>query len=119
MILIYGGVTKDLLETILKYCEHYGDKNVLPTYEPDDLDKPVLALNNYDANFISKIDIQELPALLNATLYLGIKSLNDLLCYKLAQLLKGKQPEQIRSMLNITDDLSGPEKAAVKAVFDT
>eukprot|EP00808_Paulinella_micropora_P018058 g37916.t1 len=47
--------------------------------------------------------------------FLEAKSLLDLCCAKVASMIKGKTPEQIRDTFNIDDELTAEEEAAVRA----
>lgn len=46
---------------------------------------------------------------------MDIKSLMDFSCVKVACLIKGKTPEQIRKQFNIINDFTPEEEAAVRA----
>jgi S-phase kinase-associated protein 1 len=45
---------------------------------------------------------------------LNIKNLLDLTCQTVADMIKGKTPEEIRKTLNITNDLSPEEEEEVR-----
>ena len=47
--------------------------------------------------------------------YMDIKPLLDLTCAKVASMIKGKTPEQIRKTFNITNDFTPEEEEAVRA----
>ena len=52
--------------------------------------------------------------LILAANYLDIKSLLDLTCAKVASMIKGKTPEEIRKQFNIGNDFSPEEEAQVR-----
>jgi len=52
--------------------------------------------------------------LILAANYLDIKSLLDLTCAKVASMLKGKAPEDIRRTFNIKNDFTPEEEAQVR-----
>ena len=52
--------------------------------------------------------------LLQAANYMDIKPLLDLTCAKVASMIKGKTPEQIRKTFNITNDFTPEEEEAVR-----
>jgi S-phase kinase-associated protein 1 len=52
--------------------------------------------------------------LLLAASYLDIRPLQDLCCAKVASLIKGKTPEEIRKNLGIVNDFSPEEEALVR-----
>jgi S-phase kinase-associated protein 1 len=58
-------------------------------------------VSQWDADFI-EMDQEALFELILATNYMDIKSLLDLCCSKVASLIKGKTPEQIRRVHSIS-----------------
>ena len=61
------------------------------------------------------VDQEELFELILAANYMDIKPLLDLTCAKVATMIKGKTPEQIRKQLNIQNDFTPEEEEAVRA----
>jgi len=57
----------------------------------------------WDADFVN-IEQETLFELILAANYMDIKSLLDLTCAKVASMIKGKTPEQIRQTFNIRKD---------------
>ena len=51
---------------------------------------------------------------LQAANYMDIKSLLDLTCAKVASMIKGKTPEDIRKTFNIVNDFTPEEEAKVR-----
>ena len=66
----------------------------------------------YDAAFV-KVDQSTLFELILAANYMDIKSLLDLTCAKVASMIKGKTPEQIRKTFNIRNDFTPEEEAQI------
>jgi S-phase kinase-associated protein 1 len=58
--------------------------------------------------------MEELEELIMAANYLDIQSLYLYGCQAAAGQLKGKSPEEIRSLLGLPDDLTDEEKAAIR-----
>lgn len=58
-------------------------------------------------SFLSKFPIQ-------AANYLNIKSLLDLTCQTVADMIKGKTPEEIRKTFNIKNDFTPEEEEEVR-----
>ena len=81
-----------------------------------EIEKPLKSENmaevvpDWDAKFV-EIDQADLFELILAANYMDIKSLLDLTCAKVASLIKGKTPEQIRKTFNIVNDFT-PEVSA-------
>ena len=55
-----------------------------------------------------------LPFPMQAANYLNIKSLLDLTCQTVAQMIKGKTPEEIRKTFNIKNDFTPEEEEEVR-----
>ena len=67
----------------------------------------------WDAKYC-EIDQEMLFETILAANYMDIKSLLDLSCAKVAALIKGKTPEEIRKTFNIVNDFTPEEEAQVR-----
>ena len=67
----------------------------------------------WDVNYV-KVDDETLFNLILAANYLDIKSLLDLTCKAVADEIKGKTPEEIRTRFNIKNDFTPEEEEEVK-----
>jgi S-phase kinase-associated protein 1 len=54
------------------------------------------------AKFVDELDQEVLFELVLAANYMDVKSLLDLACAKVASMIKGKTPEEIRTTFNLT-----------------
>jgi len=84
----------------------------------DEIEKPLKGkiedvISDWDQKFI-EIDQSLLIELIMAANYLNIKDLLDLTCAKVASMLKGKSPEQIREMFGIENDFTPEEEAKIR-----
>ena len=70
-------------------------------------------VGEWDANFVT-IEQEMLFELILAANYMDIKSLLDLTCAKVASMIKGKTPEEIRKTFNIVNDFTPEEEAHVR-----
>ncbi|KAJ0039733.1 SKP1-like protein 1A [Pistacia vera] len=70
-------------------------------------------LKNWDAEFV-KVDQATLFDLILAANYLNIKGLLDLTCQTVADMIKGKTPEEIRKTFNIKNDFTPEEEEEVR-----
>ncbi|KAI3919483.1 hypothetical protein MKW98_030194 [Papaver atlanticum] len=70
-------------------------------------------VKNWDAEFV-KVDPSELFDLILAANYLNIKELCDLTCQTVADMIKGKTPEEIRKTFNIKNDFTPEEEEEVR-----
>lgn len=63
---------------------------------------------------VMQVDQTTLFDLILAANYLNIKSLLDLTCQTVAQMIKGKTPEEIRKQFNIKNDFTPEEEEEVR-----
>ena len=83
------------------------------------LEKP-LATNNFselvDESLCNFLDIpnDELFELINSLNYMDIKSLLELVCAKIACMIKGKSPEEIRKTFNIENDFTPEQEKQIQ-----
>ena len=89
-------------EKIKTYLEHYKDKKPkrIPRPLPNKDFKEVVG--EWDYEYIN-IDVESIYELMQASNFLGIDSLLDLTSAKIASLIKGKNPEEIRRILGMDD----------------
>jgi len=84
-----------------------------------DVEKPLKSsvmseiASEWDAKFVD-LEQEVLFELILAANYMDIKSLLDLTCAKVATMIKGKTPEEIRETFNITNDFTPEEEARVR-----
>lgn len=71
------------------------------------------AILQWDKQFVT-VDQVTLFELILAANYLNIKSLLDLTCMTVAEMIKGKTPEEIRKTFNIKNDFTPEEEEEVK-----
>ncbi|KAM1105668.1 hypothetical protein ACFX13_002671 [Malus domestica] len=92
---------------VIEYCKRHVDAAKLDEkiFEDD--------LESWDQAFV-KVDQATLFDLINAAAYLNIKSLLDLTCQAVADMIKGKTPEEIRKTFNIKDEFTPEEEEEVR-----
>lgn len=95
-------VTSQILSKVIEYCK----KHVAAATSNDDL-------KAWDADFV-KVDQDTLFDLILAANYLNIRSLLDLTCQTVADMIKGKTPEEIRKTFNIKNDFTPEEEEEIK-----
>jgi len=107
-------VKKDILKKVIEYMEFH-HKN-----PPKEIEKPLKSGNmrevvsDWDAHFV-EVDQETLFDLILSANYMDIKPLLDLTCAKVASMIKGKSPEEIRRRFNIVNDFTPDEEEAVRA----
>ena len=108
-------VKANVLKLVIDYMKHHADN------PPKEIEKPLKSANmaevvadQWDADFVDVVQ-ELLFELILAANYMDIKPLLDLTCAKVASMIKGKTPEQIRSTFNIQNDFTPEEEEAVRA----
>mmetsp|Transcript_21973 Transcript_21973/g.47306 ORF Transcript_21973/g.47306 Transcript_21973/m.47306 type:complete len:183 (-) Transcript_21973:227-775(-) len=103
-----------IMKKVISYMTYHVDN------PPEEIEKPLKSANmadvvsQWDADFVD-VSQEMLFELILAANYMDIKPLLDLTCAKVASMIKGKTPEQIRKTFNIQNDFTPEEEAAVRA----
>lgn len=103
-------VSGKILAKVIEYCKFHVDSSKNSESRPGVPEDDVKA---WDADFV-KVDQATLFDLILAANYLNIKNLLDLTCQTVADMIKGKTPEEIRRTFNIKNDFSPEEEEAVR-----
>ncbi|KAA0064846.1 hypothetical protein IC582_006088 [Cucumis melo] len=102
-------VTSKILSKVIEYCKKH-----VESPKPEDRTGSVDDdLKTWDSEFV-KVDQATLFDLILAANYLNIKSLLDLTCQTVADMIKGKTPEEIRKTFNIKNDFTPEEEEEVR-----
>jgi len=103
-------VQADILEMVVRYLAHHKGK------VPAEIAKPIRSVkmekiveDEWDAKFINALPKKTIFQVILAANYMDIKSLLHLGCAKIATLIKGKSPEEIKKILSEEDEVE--EKA--------
>jgi S-phase kinase-associated protein 1 len=106
-------VKSHILQKIIAYLEYYKDS------EPKEIEKP-LPSNNFnecveawDFQFID-LELDLIFEIILAANYMDIKPLMELASSKVASIIKGKSPEDIRKTFNIQNDFTQEEEAQIR-----
>jgi len=90
----------DSLNSVCRYLRHHNG------LEPAEIAKPIRSVkmekiveDAWDATFINSFDKRDIFKLTLAANYMDIKSLLHLTCAKVATMIKGKSPEEIKQIL--------------------
>jgi len=106
-------VNETVLRKVLEWCDHHrGDP--APT-EQDDSDsrKKTNDIEEWDQKFM-QVDQEMLFEIILAANYLDIKALLDVGCKTVANMIKGKSPEEIRKTFNIQNDFTPEEEDQIR-----
>ncbi|XP_044949475.1 SKP1-like protein 1 isoform X1 [Hordeum vulgare subsp. vulgare] len=116
-------VDSKILFKIIEYCKKHVQASPKPTDSGTAADAnssastaaavPAEDLKRFDAEFV-KVDQNTLFDLILAANYLNIKGLLDLTCQTVADMIKGKTPEEIRKTFNIVNDFTPEEEAEIR-----
>ncbi|KOS18611.1 E3 ubiquitin ligase complex SCF subunit sconC [Escovopsis weberi] len=106
-------VNEAVLRKIVEWCEHH--RNDPPLTQDDDSDarKKTTDIEEWDQKFM-QVDQEMLFEIILASNYLDIKPLLDVGCKTVANMIKGKSPEEIRKTFNITNDFSAEEEEQIR-----
>lgn len=104
-------VNSTILKKVLLWANYH--KNDPPVVDDENRDKRTDDICSWDADFL-KVDQGTLFELILASNYLDIKGLLNVTCKCVANMIKGKTPEEIRKTFNIQNDFSPQEEEQVR-----
>ncbi|KAF1775105.1 hypothetical protein PI124_g2197 [Phytophthora idaei] len=106
-------VKAHVLAKVVEFCQHHKDSPMAEIQKP--LKSNVLSesVDEWDAKFVDVADQELLFELILAANYMDIKSLLDLSCAKVACMIKGKTPEEIRATFGITEEFTEEEQQRI------
>ncbi|KIW21732.1 E3 ubiquitin ligase complex SCF subunit sconC [Cladophialophora immunda] len=102
-----------VLKKVIEWCTHH--QTDPPTTGEDDKDprKKTPDINEWDQKFM-QVDQEMLFNIILAANYLDIKPLLDTGCKTVANMIKGKSPEEIRQTFNIKNDFAPGEEDQIR-----
>ena len=106
-------VKANALRKVIEFCEHnHGDPlaQIEKPLKSSDMKENV---SEWYAKFIN-LEQEVIFELILAANYMDIKPLLDLSCAKIACMIKGKTPEEIRQTFNIVNDFTPEEESQVR-----
>ena len=109
-------IDSSTLEKILEWIQYHEHKPVKVIPKPlsgSDLRKIV---GNWDAEFVD-CNLDTVYALLLASNFLGIISLLELCCAKIASLIVGKTPDKIRETFGLPEDFGYEDETKIRKEF--
>ncbi|KAI0902542.1 E3 ubiquitin ligase SCF complex, Skp subunit [Annulohypoxylon nitens] len=106
-------VTEPVLRKVIEWCEHH--RNDPPATNEDESDnrKKTTDIDEWDQKFM-QVDQEMLFEIILASNYLDIKALLDVGCKTVANMIKGKSPEEIRKTFNIVNDFTHDEEEQIR-----
>jgi len=110
LVIPLSNVKSEILGKIVTYCDYHVKNKTQPSKNEDKVTDDIIP---WDLEFC-KVDQATLFELILASNYLNIKSLLDLTCKTVANMIKGKSPEEIRKTFNIKNDFTPEEEEKVR-----
>jgi S-phase kinase-associated protein 1 len=106
-------VNEAVLRKVIEWCDHH--RNDPPQAQDDESDarKKTTDIEEWDQKFM-QVDQEMLFEIILASNYLDIKPLLDVGCKTVANMIKGKSPEEIRKTFNITNDFTPEEEEQIR-----
>ena len=101
-------VTANILAKVVEYCKYHSEN---PDTTPEE--KRTDNVCQWDLDFM-KVDQSTLFELMLAANYMDIPGLLDLACVTVANMIKGRTPEEIRKTFNIKNDFSEAEELQIR-----
>jgi len=105
-------VSSPILKLIVEYLQHHKGK------QPAEIAKPIRSVkmekiveDEWDATFINKQPKRTIFQIILGANYMDIKSLLHLGCAKIATMIKGKSPEEIKKILSEEDEQDSKAEA--------
>lgn len=105
-------VNSAILRRVLQWANYHKDDPV-STDDDENKEKRTDDISSWDADFL-KVDQGTLFELILAANYLDTKGLLDVTCKTVANMIKGKSPEEIRKTFNIKNDFTPAEEDQVR-----
>jgi len=106
-------VNEAVMKKVIEWCGHH--KNDPPATQDDDSDsrKKSTDIDEWDQKFM-QVDQEMLFEIILAANYLDIKALLDVGCKTVANMIKGKSPDEIRKTFNIQNDFTPEEEEQIR-----
>src|SRR5699024_9509906 len=105
-------VTGSILRKIIEWATHHKD-DPPPRPDEDEHEKRHENIPHWDADFLN-VEQSALFEIILAANYLDIKRLLDLACMTVANMIRGRTPEEIRKKFNIINDYTTQEEEQIR-----
>ncbi|CAO3634278.1 unnamed protein product [Cunninghamella blakesleeana] len=102
-------VTAKVLRKVIEWCEYHKDEPITT----DETDRRNTDIDEWDQKYM-EVDQETLFDIILAANYLDIKTLLDVGCKTVANMIKGKTAEEIRKIFNIVNDFTPEEEAQIR-----
>ncbi|KAL8986107.1 MAG: hypothetical protein Q9205_000357 [Flavoplaca limonia] len=106
-------VNEPVLRKVIEWCNHHRSDPPASTDDDSDSRKKTTDIDEWDQKFM-QVDQEMLFEIILAANYLDIKPLLDVGCKTVANMIKGKSPEEIRKTFNIQNDFTPEEEDQIR-----
>ncbi|MCJ1256641.1 hypothetical protein MMC24_004465 [Lignoscripta atroalba] len=106
-------VNEAVLKKVIEWCTHHRADPPSTTDDDSDSRKKTTDIDEWDQKFM-QVDQEMLFEIILAANYLDIKALLDVGCKTVANMIKGKSPEEIRKTFNIQNDFTPEEEDQIR-----
>lgn len=106
-------VNSTILKKVIQWAQYHKDDPPVPSEDDESRERRTDDVSQWDQDFL-KVDQSVLFELIQAANYLDIKGLLDVACKTVANMIKGKTPEEIRKHFNIKNDFTEEEEKAIR-----
>jgi len=103
-------VNAAILRKVIEWADYHKDD---PAPEDDTTENRTDNIPTWEADFL-KVDQATLFEIILAANYLNIKSLLEVSCKTVANMIKGKTPEEVRKQFDIKNDFSPEEEEQIR-----
>ncbi|GFE53890.1 skp1 family protein [Babesia ovis] len=108
----FKNINTRTLGKVVDYCRYHYNNPAKPIPKPLKSTRLADVVCPWDLEFVN-VDKELLFELMLAENFLDIKPLLELTCAKVASMIKGKTPDEIRDEFNIVNDFTPEEEAMV------
>jgi len=106
-------VNEAVLRKVIEWCEHHRKDPIQTNDDESESRKKTTDIEEWDQKFM-QVDQEMLFEIILAANYMDIKNLLDVGCKTVANMIKGKSPEEIRKTFNITNDFTPEEEEQIR-----
>lgn len=106
-------VDKETMQKVIAFLDHHLTDPMAVIEKPLKTNDIVAIVGKWDADFVD-LEKDALFKLILAANYLAIPTLLDLTICKLACMVKGKEPEEVKKMFNIDQNVTPEEEKLVR-----
>lgn len=107
------GISKEIFELVIKFMElHPSEEDIKNSTEEGQQELRVNCLEQKDIDFF-KMELKIIFELILAANYLDFKLLLEYSCKNIAEMIKGKKPDEIKKVFGVEGDFTEEEKDQV------